>query len=160
MRWVARKARRLKYAIYEFLPRDHLPDIHEVNVSKPIRCNRGMDSQYKLSERELEQHYKQDPKESIWFGSFLNGKLLGYLCLMPVGGLAVYGRVLGHGKHLHDGIMPLLHYHVIRWLFDHCFQYCFYGSWNLQLTQLLDWKRRLLFEPIILKEEMFAEPDK
>ena len=84
-----------------------------------------------------------------------NDRLVGYISLWSYGNHAWYSRIMGHGDHLPNGIMYLLHFSVV----DHFLsrpgprpEYLFYGAFRSgpKSGTLTEWKTRCLFEPRLI----------
>lgn len=177
------RAERQGYYAKRFAWELHLPDIHEINHSRPVRSGGEMRGSYRRTLEEMggapTRHWAvQDPACNFhWtgqtFGVFqpiegyrqglivTDEKLVGYVSLSRYGDLAVYSMILGHGDHLKAGIMVLLHHHVIEWLAAHRETFAkglklvMYGGVENGGQSLYQWKRRSGFKPC----RLVAKPD-
>jgi len=171
------KAKKRNYYCKPFSYLQFVPDIYEVNTSKPERTGRPMSPQYLRTIDEM----GGAPYESMltikpdcpvhydyWWGVFkevsgryqgsvqVNEQLLGYVKLRRHGDYAFYAQILGHGDYLKDGVMHLLHYELVTWAltsFDdeaNGLTKLIYAGYNQGLEGLQRWKRRALFEPALL----------
>lgn len=177
----ARKADKLDYASRIFEHENFVPDFHEINYSKPIRCGRPMTSSYTRSVEEM------GGAPTVWkeltpikcpvhwlrlWGIFkpdpgykqgdivVDQKLLGYISLTRVGNYVQYAMILGHGDYLKDGIIYRLHFAVLEWLLSEAPEvrgldfvwYCnWYGGPGLRL-----WKKKAGFKRGRLMGEWYA----
>ncbi|MCM8612187.1 hypothetical protein [Accumulibacter sp.] len=170
----ARKAASLGYYCKPFSWRQHIPDIVEINHSKEERSGGRMRADYLKSVEEM-GGAPQAPIPLTWpscsyhwgivLGVFLRvdghrqgevptgEQLLGYISLRRYGNVVLYSQILGHGDHLQNSIMPLLHFEAVRWLLraDNTFakglRYLMYGGWESGGEDLRLWKKRVGFLP-------------
>jgi hypothetical protein len=107
--------------------------------------------------------FKSEPGREI--GSVrTDDRLVGYIYLFRCGNLARYSRILGHGAHLSQGIMSLLHFHLVQHLLENRPP----GLRYLQYTGIFSrgeesglhvWKRHHLFEPkYIIYDDIYEMP--
>ncbi len=166
------RARRKGYVARPFPWALHVPDIHAIHHSKPIRDGRPMAARYLKSLDEMggapagpidlvappcPRHHDEawgvfEPSPGHRQGAVTtDARLVGYIRLRRVGDTAWYRRILGHGDHLNDGIMYLLHFELLR----HCLErrppglrHLLYHHWRDPRGDTQNtWKRRCLFEP-------------
>lgn len=76
----------------------------------------------------------------------VNQRLYGYISLQHCKDLVVYSMIIGHGDHLRDGIMYLLHNYVSECMWDKA-KYIMYGAHTSGTDGLRMWKKRMRFEP-------------
>ena len=169
-RYGYRKAQRLGYKIEPFNIKTFIPDMFEIDNSKPIRSGGRMYGGYLKTIKErggYPQEYYPAPSplcqkhfRQLW-GCFIpqigykqgrivtNKKLVAYISLVVIGELAIYSRILGHGEYLKDDIMSLLHIETLKYLKDSVL-YIMYGDMASEQVEqakgLYDWKRWFLFE--------------
>jgi len=173
----ARRAERLGLYVARFPMRLHVPDVVEINHSRPVRSGGPMRGHYTWS---VEEHGGPPTRrhEFVWpecrhhwtipWGVFeprpghrqgdvpVDGKLVAYLHVLRLGDLALYSQILGHGDFLRSGVMARLHFVVVEWLLDGAsphaagVRHLMYGAWDSGGTGLQFWKRKLLFEPVLL----------
>lgn len=173
----AGKAERLGYYCRQFPRALFVPDIVAVNHSKPVRSGGRMKSAYLRGVEEMGGAPQGVPRleapdcalhYDCWWGVFRHAEghaqgsvrtdeqLLGYIDLRRVGDYALYSLILGHGDHLHEGIMHALHLEIVRWLLDpanpcgrglHALVYAGYYQGGDGLRQ---WKRKFEFRPAYL----------
>ena len=131
-----RKAIAKGYYVKPFAWRQFIPDIHAANHSKAIRSGGTMRGTYLNTIEEMGGAPVRPiallpPKcTSHWamaFGVFekaeghkqgavqVDERLVGYISLRRTGDIALYAQILGHGEHLDNGILALLHHEVVRW---------------------------------------------
>ncbi|MDD5177486.1 MAG: hypothetical protein PHQ05_13800 [Sterolibacterium sp.] len=178
-----KKAIAAGYYCEQFAWKNHIPDIHEINTSKPIRSGGEMKSSYMRTVDELGGAPNKitkiiDPKckkhWSIPFGVFknvsgyrqgeieVNKKLYGYILLHRRGELAIYSLIIGHGDYLSDGIVNLLHHHVMQWILHPDnkltagIKAVMYGGIDQGNDGLRDWKRREGFQGYVVKASKSA----
>lgn len=84
-----------------------------------------------------------------------NKQLLGYARLHRIGNVIAYRDFMGHGQFVGDGIMKLLHVHIVQWILDSADPLTFgieqiaYGSIERGNEGLFFWKKKSLFAPFI-----------
>ncbi len=167
------RAKRNGYFVKKFDRRTYIPDIYSINVSKPQRAGKQMRADYRRTVQELggypDKYYKYTPPTcpvhgSTMYGVFksepgrfigdvcTNDRLVGYIHFFRCGNLARYSQILGHGDHLAEGIMYLLHFTIVEDLLLsnlHGLYYLMYSGFSSRGDDggLQKWKRRCLFEP-------------
>lgn len=114
--------------------RDHLPPDEPMREPEKARCM---------------FHWRYD------FGVFApDGHLVGYIGLVRVGETATYMQIMGHGDHLKNGVMFLLHFELMRWALSrpqelegvsHIWYTNFRGP-----SGLATWKRKAGFQEVRL----------
>jgi hypothetical protein len=73
--------------------------------------------------------------------------LVGYISLRRTGDIVCYSQILGHGDHLKQGVMVLLHHDVVQWLSEHTdsyaqgLRYIMYGAVDSGGPGLMRWKK-------------------
>ena len=164
-----RKAVALGYYVKPFAWPMHIPDIHAVNHSKEIRSGGPMRGGYLRTIEEMggapnKVHHLAPPAcnqhWSMTFGVFrreaghvqgtvpVDERLVAYLSLKRMGDIAVYSQILGHGDHLDDGILVLLHHEVVRWISENLgetaidLRFVMYGGAESGGDGLFQFKRR------------------
>jgi hypothetical protein len=180
------KARRLGYFAKNFPWKLHIPDIYDVNVSMSHRSGGAMRGSYRRSIDEMggapDRHYSVTmPSDlihwSITFGVFLpmeghqqgdiivNEKLVGYVSLRRVGDIACYSTILGHGEHLNNGAMILLHHEIAHWLgridnkYSNDLRYLMYGAVGSGGDGLRQWKKCGGFRGLLIDAFIDTLPD-
>jgi hypothetical protein len=116
----ARKAERLGYTVRRFHYPSHTADIDAIHHSKPIRSGGAMQGHYRDHLPPSEPFQYPDFAHCLyhwdyWFGCFLEDTLVAYIKLVRVGDVATYMQILGHGAHLENGVMFLLHFRLMEW---------------------------------------------
>jgi hypothetical protein len=162
------------YVFDQFNYYNHVPDIVDINRSKPVRAGGPMKAHY-LEGVEQKGGYPKayrhiDPVACQYhhlglnFGVFIpapyyqqgnvitNRRLIAYSALHVCGELAVYSMVIGHGDYLKDGIMTMLTAGVVDYLhtLPHV-RYFMYSAWSDGGAGLQLWKIMHLFEPLNLQ---------
>jgi len=171
---VIRDARKADgYVSHVFEAANFIPDMHEINHSKEVRCGRPMAENYRRSVEEMggaPSEWKEIKRPGcpvhwrwLW-GIFkpevgykqgdliVDEKLLGYISLYRSGNYAQYSMLLGHGDYLKDGIMYRLHFAVMEWLLGDDpdtdgLDFLWYCNWPNFLGGLLLWKKKAGFKP-------------
>jgi len=154
--YALRKAEKEEFVCKPFNLLANIENMIEINTSKPIRQGRPMDSFYS-SEDKYRKFYKKFKEQSpdacpfhydVLFGCFSGDKVVGYIRLRRMGNFVQYAQLLGHGDYLKDGIMYLLHFHVMKWIFENTdAKYLWYSWWNRGKGGVIMWKRKVGFEP-------------
>lgn len=173
----ANQARRKGYAVHQFQYQNHTPDICEIRKSLKTRSFGPVIDAFVLTVEALGGAPEtlhplatpQCPKHwEIFFGVFiaqpgymqgnltLNEKLVAYARLHRIGNTIRYAEFIGHGNHMQNGVMMLLHNNMIEWLLDAsntwargvC--YVTFGAIEQGNEGLLFWKKKALFVPHIL----------
>lgn len=171
----SRKADRQGYVCKQFVWKNFLPDIVEINTSKEVRSGGVMRRPYRRTVEQLgglPRKYVplKDPACPVHctycWGVFerrpgyrqgdvsTDEKLLAYIKVKRQGSLGIYTSILGHGDYLQFGIMYRLHYAVMQWLAENLdgrlrgLRYLMYGALESGNTGLQQWKRRGLFQGV------------
>ena len=174
----AKKAAEKGYFCQQFDRRLFVPDIVEINQSKERRSGGAMKESYLKSVDEMggepNQHFTLDAPAcpahyDSWWGAFLNeegykqGKILtgkqlcAYVNLRRNGNLAMYNLIIGHGRHLEYGVMPLLHLEIMNWIleqgniYSQGLQYLGYAGYYQGGDGLRRWKKSFGFEPMYMR---------
>jgi hypothetical protein len=169
-----RKAERLGYVAHTFAWAQFVPDVHDINHSKETRSGGAMRGSYLRSIEEMGGAPTSPSLPSppacylhwdVAFGVFLpepgrmqgdvvvDERLVAYISLRRSGDVVLYSMILGHGDHLGDGVLVLLHHEVIRWLSDEAdgvareLRFVMYGGRQNGGESLLQWKRQAGFTP-------------
>ena len=168
------KAKRLGYLFRQFAWAQFIPDIHEINHSKEIRSGGVMRGAYQRSIDEM-GGAPQKPVTIVppacprhWsasFGVFLpklghcqgsvevNEQLVAYIVLQRTGEVLLYSMILGHGEHLANGVLVMLHHELVAWAVSQRenltkgVRYLMYGGRENGGASLLQWKRQAGFRP-------------
>ncbi len=162
------RAIRLGYYCKIFDWRLHIPDVYEINTSKEKRSGGVMRGGYLRNIEELggaptRRWVAEAPAckyhWSITFGVFVkepshrqgeivvDERLVGYISLNRIGEVVLYSMILGHGDHLKNGVMVLLHHDVVRWISDDVdglcsgLRYIMYGAVDSGGPGLMQWKK-------------------
>ncbi len=176
----ANLSKRKHYYSKIFVFENFLPDVVNIHTSKDVRTNGPITGYYRQSIEQLggePTEWKKDnihcPKHFLMnWGIFLskpghkqgiletNEMLLGYITLLRSEELCWYGRIMGHGEYLADGIMHELHLCIMEWLLEKKTEYSqnikyvmYAGHYDGKGTGLRYWKERKLFKPFLLYNE-------
>lgn len=169
----AKCADRIGAFVERFDWRSWVPDIHDINHSKEVRCGGPMRGAYNdsLEQMIFEYHWTpgieepQPPSCPLHgrydFGIFVpepgrvadDRKLVGYIGLLRLGNTASYTTILGHGDYLKHGIMFRLHFEIMRWAMSRppeldgvgCIYYLGFYPPSLAI-----WKRKAGFQEVTL----------
>ena len=170
----ARKAAEAGFVCGKFPRYLHIPDIHEINTSTPIRSGQPMSATYGRSIEEMGgaptrpvplptptclRHHQ------TYFGVFVpedgyaqgavttNRRLVGYLSLNRYGDCAIYTLFLGHHDYLRSHVMKLLHLETMRAVLDpndaafDGLDYLMYHRYITANPGLTSWKKAMNFTP-------------
>lgn len=164
-----KKALRLGYSTKRFAPQLWIPDMYAVDTSKDVRSGGVMRGGYikSIEERGGYPARAWEPKTppcplhwSLQFGVFVaeqghrqgeietHERLVAYLSLRRTGDLITYAQIIGHGSHLNDGVMILLHHDVVEWIgtagkvLTDGATHLMYGAMESGKEGLKNWKRR------------------
>jgi hypothetical protein len=145
-----RKVERKGYTFRQFEYNDHLEDIYEINISKEMRSGQPMSQRY----RERPQPTSDSnvwycaQHQHIWYGCFLENRLVAYCCMHYINDLGVINMILGHGAHLSDGIMNRLIASMVRDCIEtRTVKYINYLTLQSGTPGLIGFKRRVGFRP-------------
>ncbi len=150
------------------------PDIHAINHSMPERSGGAMRASYLQSIEELggapekalavtapvcNKHYNycfgvfQAAEGHLQGKVLVNERLVAYLTVVRTGDIILYARIMGHGDHLSQGIMVLLHHEFVRWVsnpdnkLSEGLRYIMYGGAENGGEGLLQYKSQSGFKP-------------
>ncbi|MFQ1063836.1 hypothetical protein [Bordetella trematum] len=151
-----------------------ISDIYDINTSMPIRNGVPMRDNYRKTVEEMGGYpsVARPPKigsnEFYWttmFGAFKEEKghsqgelitdkrLCGYITVRRIGDMIFYPQLLGHGANLEDGIMAMIHFHIMKWIVDPDNKYTagvkaiMYTNADVPNEGLRTWKKRAGFKP-------------
>ena len=174
----ALKAGRLGYHVAPIDRVDHLDEIRAVHRSLKVRSfglvlDALLPVRFSRFSLAPTQSPKADPQcEQHWelaFGVFGPGtadpetsgqqdRLVGYAGIERVGNVLIYADFIGHGDHLRNGIMMLLHTEVVQWLLDRNNRLCrgveFLANGTLERGSdgMFFWKKKALFRPCLVDQ--------
>ena len=170
----SRKSDRQGLTVDQFVWKNHIPDIVEINSSLDKRSGGVMTKAYqrtieemggvptKLRELTKPKCYAHciwdwgvfEPIEGYMQGEIEVGrKLVAYIRLKRQGNLGIYTTILGHGDYLQYGVMYRLHFAIMEWLGASgsinlpALDYILYGTVDSGNSGLQMWKKRCLFKP-------------
>ena len=173
----ARHAGKLGYVVREFDPRQYEKDIAQIASSMKVRSFGPMWSNWLAQEETATSAFKRLPQnreicEKHWdrfIGVFAHGpnsmqgdlresaRLVGYARLQRVGNMVAYEDLIGHRDFMNDGIMKLLHCHIVHWLLDsdhpdvQGLEYVVHGSVERGNDGIFFWKKKALFMPYLIE---------
>ena len=136
------------YRVFEW--NHHLLDIHDINISKEIRCGKPMSPAYLRSAEELRKPWREHACRYHWtipYGVFFEGKLLAYTLIKRNKDIALYSTILGHGDYLKHGIMHRMHLAIREHLDQSDIKFIMYAGHESGTEGLKLWKKNLLFQP-------------
>lgn len=173
----SKKARASGYTTAWFAFSNHVPDVCEIRKSKVFRAFGPVFDALFLTQESIGgppatlQSVSPVACASHWeafLGVFVDApghrqgevvvdrKLVAYVRLHRVGNTLRYAEFMGHGDHLHAGVMMLLHMDIVKWFLSaetpesRGIQYLTYGCLEQGNEGLLFWKRKARFEPMLL----------
>lgn len=138
---------------------NYLDDIHQVNISMPVR-----------QKKDIAEHYKEYPKEITGgkicdnhYGTFIgcfgtrpgtedDARLVAYITTNFCGEIAAASQILGHGSYLQDGIMLNLWAEFVKVCIDRGIKHIVYSRWNDGWDGLRHWKQSVGMKPATLCE--------
>ena len=107
----------------------------------------------------------------LLFGVFMGpisstekSRLVAYARLHRVGNIVSYDELIGHGQHLSDGVMKLLHLHIVQWLLGGAdpstkgVEYLVHGTVERGNSGFFFWKKKALFVPHLVQLVDFELP--
>lgn len=167
------RAERLGYYVKPFAFAQHVPDVVAIHRSKELRDKRPLKGRYyhlnveemggapkapvALSPPACPQHNTTHwgvfrREEGYRQGSVqTDEQLVGYVELQRQGNAAWYSRIMGHGDHLKNGVMYLLHYRLVAELMTARAvsprYLVFYEFTRSDSDHRAHWKSLAMFEP-------------
>lgn len=112
-----RKSQRAGYTYAPFTWNERLDEIHDINLSKPVRSGGPMTDNYRKRPTPSQTTTGGCPlHRTVYMGAFRAGRLKAYCVLAVVNELAVVNQILGHADALPDGVMNGL----VKALHDFC----------------------------------------
>lgn len=110
----------------------------------------GVFTRIEMSERMVASSKNEDP--------YGGATLVGWCKLRRAGNFVIVMEFMGHGDHLGVGVMDLLFFDILKWIFARgadCtgnLQYVIYGIIEHSSVGLANWKRRRGFLPTLIDE--------
>ena len=174
----ALKAKRLGYRIAGFDRDNHATDIRNIHRSMKTRSfGLVLEAIFPFSRASSVNVRNSDPANipacamhwDVTFGVFIDSSadgqtasaaqstLVGYACLQRIGNVVAYADLIGHGEHLHNGIMMLLHTEILAWLLNpenlHAtgVDYLTNGTLERGNEGMFFWKKKALFAPCLVQ---------
>ena len=83
-------------------------------------------------------------------------RLVAYVSLQRTGEVVLYSMIMGHGEHLANGALVMLHHELIRWVgneregLTRDLRYVMYGGRENGGASLSQWKRQGGFVPYLV----------
>lgn len=182
----ANKATKLGYRIEQFQFQNYTPDMRAIRQSLKLRSLGLPVDKFVLTPAALRcdprikttieqpacgHHWEQ------WFGVFVaqpghtqgalavDQRLVAYARIRRIGNTVKYAEFIGHGDNLGDGIMILLHLHLVEWLMNpdspHTagVEFITYNTVERGNDGIFFWKRKGLFAPHIINMVEATLPD-
>jgi len=182
----ANKALKNGYKIERFNAVNHSVDMVAIRRSMKVRSFGIMPDAWLVNVKQfggLPEQWKQDTLPACtqhWemlFGVFkdmpghkqgsliTDRQLVGYARLHRIGNMLSYNDFIGDGAFIGDGVMKLLHIHIVQWVLDSGDPYASgienvgYGSIERGSDGLFFWKKKALFAPyrVSMVEEELPE---
>lgn len=182
----ANKALKNGYKVERFVAANHSADMVAIRRSMKIRSFGIMPDAWLANVKTfggLPEQWTHNPLPTCtkhWemlFGVFkdmpgyqqgtlvVDRKLVGYARLDRIGNMLTYNDFIGDGAYIGDGVMKLLHIHIMQWLLDSEDPYVTgienfsYGSIERGNEGLFFWKKKALFAPyrVSMVEESLPE---
>ena len=172
----ARRAGKMGYVIQEFNANEFLKDIASIHASMKVRSFGPVWQNWLQQNDDDQSSFKRLPHNSThcpvhwerFIGVFAHSpnaiqgdltaaRLVGYARLQRVGNCIAYEDLIGHRNFMADGIMKLLHCHILHWLIDSededvkGLEYVVHGSIERGNDGIFFWKKKALFMPYLLE---------
>lgn len=151
-----RKVNRIGIKYCQFIWDDHLDDVHDINVSMPVRSGGPMLGSYLNPPHRSSSVKPCVYHHTAYIGGFLDQTLKAYCVLAVVNELAVINQILGHKDALSYGVMNGL----IEALNRHCYgtsvKYINYLSLGSSPDGLRRFKESVGFKP---QQVVFTQGD-
>jgi hypothetical protein len=161
------RAQKQGYFVKRFEYAEYPDDVVAIHNSKPIRGNRPMRGAfYQRTSADFAAHPKSSDTRcpmhyNLQWGVFRkirnafddrdHDQLVGYIGVARLGDTAWYNNIMGHGDHLHNGVMYLLHYEVVADLLKNRLaglRYLAYYTYRRRIDDPAShWKHLALFKP-------------
>lgn len=134
----------------------YLDDIYRINTSADVRQGRPMSDSYKSCVRSFTTAQNECAVHNTRFiGCFdKNGICVAYVSAHFCGKLAAASQILGHAKHLKNGIMLNVWMEFIGECFTRGIEKVVYSRWKDGTDGLKYWKHSVGMKPEILKEQL------
>lgn len=170
----ARKSSELGYFCKEFPRMLYIPDIVDINSSMPIRSGMPISAHYLKSIQELGGYPTSNitlapplcaTHAQTHYGVFVpepehkqgeikvDARLVGYIIMNRYGNFCNYSIIIGHGDHLKNYIMSLLHLYVMEDILSsgqpkhQGLKYLVYHKFITENPGLTFWKKKFGFIP-------------
>ena len=172
----AKQAGKLGYVVQEFNASEYEKDMMQIASSMKVRSFGPMwinwltqveddDSVFKkLPQNELHCPVHWDRFVGVFAhspntlqGDLKDARLVGYARIQRVGNCVAYEDLIGHRDFMNDGIMKLLHCHIVHWLLDsndpdvQGLDYMVHGSIERGNDGIFFWKKKALFMPYLIE---------
>lgn len=165
-RRAANRARRAGFAARQIGVGSFVASLHAIRASKLLR-SKGVvwqaregaasghgDVELPCTPPACDRHWRLD--WGVMQPTPAGDRMVAYASLLRAGNSAQALHFIGHGAHLADGVVKLLHFEIMDWLLarrDSCVQgldYLFYGTLEEGNDGLLDFKRYTKFAPVLI----------
>lgn len=101
--YFSRKAIRTGYQFKQFNANEYVDAIHDIHWSSSERQGKKLSAAY---EQKTVDYPVDD--NNVYYGVFLENKLVAYCWCLVSGELQIMNRIMGHSNHLNAGVMYLL----------------------------------------------------
>lgn len=120
----------------------YLQDIFNINTSKQIRQGKPLSDHYQEQPKPITGRKTCDHHYGTFIGCFgSDGHLRAYITTNFCGDLAAASQIMGHGDHLHDGIMVNIWHEFVRLSIERGIKVIVYSRWDDGFDGLKSWKR-------------------
>jgi hypothetical protein len=172
----AKQAEKLGYVLSEFDASEYEKDIAQITSSMKARSFGPMWINWLAQAKEKDSAFKRIPQNEThcpvhwdrFVGVFAHSpntlqddlkdaRLVGYARLQRIGNCVAYEDLIGHRDFMNDGIMKLLHCHIVNWLLDsgdpdvQGLEYVVHGSIERGNDGIFFWKKKALFMPYLIE---------
>ena len=173
-----RSAARKGYRARQFMLTSHVEDMHAIRTSMAFRAAGPVFDRWFLKPGHIAAPATEllsvaapccPVHWTIWWGLFapeagyrqsgveVGERLVAYVKVMRIGDMVHYTEIMGHRDRLGDGVMPMLHHEIVRWLIEapepaaEGVKVLLYGAAEHGGVGLLTWKKRAGFVPGLLR---------
>ena len=145
--YYSRKAAKRNYTFVKINRNDYIDDIYEINTSTEERQGRKMSNSYVTKV----DKYVDEPAYNYFGVLDENGKLVSYCNIGFYGEFVLIAVLLGHKKHLNNGVMYFMITNLIQLIYadyiEKGYKYVMYDTFFGASEGLQQFKRKLGFSP-------------
>lgn len=145
--YYSRKAKKRNYVFQEINRNDYIEDIHEINTSAEVRQGKKMADDYV----EKVDRYENEPAYRYFGVVDENNKLVSYCNIGFFGEFSLIAVLLGHKKHLNNGVMYFMIISLVELMYKDCkesgYKYVMYDTFFGASEGLQLFKKKLGFSP-------------